>query len=95
MEQTKETPMKTLILAAVAAASTLAAGAAMAQPYGYHYDRPAYGYSYDRGYVRLADRDRDGIPDRYDRYDNRRDRWAWERRHRHHDWRYDRYDRRW
>jgi hypothetical protein len=98
MEQTKETPMKTLILAAVAAASTLAAGAAMAQPYGYSYDhRPAYGYSYDRGYVRFADRDRDGIPDRYDRYDNRRDRWAWERRHRHyhHDWRYDRYDRRW
>jgi len=87
--------MKTLILAASAAAITLAAaGAASAQPYG-----AVYGYGYDRHYVapRFADRDRDGIPDRYDRYDNRRDRWAWEHRHHHRDWRYDRYehDRRW
>jgi len=91
--ETKETTMKTLILAAVAAASTLAAGGALAQPYGYSYDRPAYSYGgYDREHYRLADRDRDGIPDRYDRYDNRRARWEWERRHHHH-WRYDRYER--
>lgn len=88
--------MKTLILAAAAAAATLVAGAAAAQPYGYSrgYDRPAYGDNHDRGYsqgYRVADRDRDGIPDRYDRYDNRRDR-AWARHHRH-DWRYDRHHR--
>jgi hypothetical protein len=82
--------MKTLILAASAAAITLIAGAASAQPYGY--DR---GYSYNHGYVapRFADRDRDGIPDRYDRHDNRRDRWAREHRY-HRDWRYER-DHRW
>jgi len=86
--------MKTLILAATAAAATLIGGAAMAQPYSYNhdrgYDRGGYGYDrgYDRGHAyRFADRDRDGIPDRWDRYDNRRD-----RRH-HHEWRYDRYDR--
>lgn len=87
--------MKTLILAAAAAAATLIAGAASAQPYGYArnvYDHPAYSngaYSYG-GYdnARYADRDRDGIPDRWDRYDNRRARWE----HRH-DWRYERYAR--
>jgi hypothetical protein len=93
--------MKTLILAtaaAAAAAATLVAGAASAQPYGYRsYDRPAYSNSYYGGHsnYRYADRDRDGVPDRYDRYDNRRDRWAWEHRHRRHDWRWDRYERRW
>jgi hypothetical protein len=95
--ETKEDIMKTLILAATAAAATLIGGAAMAQPYGYaqSYDRGAYSYGgYDREHYRLADRDRDGIPDRYDRYDNRRDRWAWEHRHRRHD-RHDRYERRW
>jgi hypothetical protein len=84
--------MKTLILAASAAAATLIGGAAMAQPYGYArtYERP---YSYEANryapVYAYADRDRDGIPDRYDRYDNRRDRWAW--RHHHREWRYDRY----
>ena len=79
--------MKTLILAAAAAtALTLAAGAASAQPYR-AYDHGAYSYGHSN--YRLADRDRDGIPDRYDRYDNRRDRF----RHDHRDWRHDRYER--
>jgi len=85
--------MKTLILAtAAAAAATLIAGAAAAQPYGYApnraYDHGAYSYGHSNH--RVADRDRDGIPDRYDRYDNRRDRFRHNR-----DWRHDRYERRW
>jgi hypothetical protein len=88
--------MKTILLAAAAAAATLVGGAAMAQPYGY--DRGGYGYNrgYDnhRGAYRLADRDRDGIPDRWDRYDNRRDRWDRRHYYHRHDWRYDR-DYRW
>jgi hypothetical protein len=87
--------MKTILLAAAAAAVTLVGGAAMAQPYGYahSYDRGGYGGYDNRGYdnhraYRLADRDHDGIPDRWDRYDNRRDRY----RHQH-NWRYDRYER--
>jgi len=74
--------MRKLMLGAAAAAMTLVAGAASAQPY-YGYDR---GYGYDRSYgyrdsdrdgrpdVREwnRDRDRDGRPDQYDRYDNRR-----------------------
>jgi len=60
--------MKKIVLGLVAAAATLTAGAAMAQPYGYRSDRGAYaydrgGYGYDRG-SRLRDSDRDGIPDR-------------------------------
>jgi hypothetical protein len=79
--------MKRWILPAAAAAMTLIGGAAMAQPYGYHggyYDRPAYGHHYrgrdsDRDGVpdRVEwnrDRDHDGRPDQWDRYDNRRDR---------------------
>jgi len=52
------------------------------------YDRGGYGYDH-RGYDNYR-----GYGDR-DRYDHRRDRWAWERHHRHyhHDWRWDRYDR--
>jgi hypothetical protein len=93
--------MKKIILGLVAAAATLTAGAAMAQPYGYYGDRGSYGYSYHR-YQRDSDRDgipdraewgrdrdRDGRPDQWDRYDNRRDRY-W--RHHHHD-RYERYGR--
>ena len=78
--------MKKIVLGLVAAAATLTAGAAMAQPYGYYSDRGGYGY--DRG-ARYRDsdgdgipnraewgrdRDRDGRPDQWDRYDNRRDR---------------------
>jgi hypothetical protein len=102
--------MKKIILGLVAAAATLTGGAALAQPYGYYSERGAYGYGYDRG-VRYRDsdgdgisdraewgrdRDRDGRPDQWDRYDNRRDR-QWRQHHRHDRWssnyRYDRYDR--
>jgi len=108
--------MKKIVLGLVAAAATLTAGAAMAQPYGYYSDRGAYGYDrggygYERG-VRYRDsdgdgipdraewgrdRDRDGRPDQWDRYDNRRDR-HW-RQHHHDRWsnnyyRYDGYYRR-
>jgi hypothetical protein len=80
--------MKTMILAAAAVAATLVGGAAMAQPYGYahNYDRGGYGYD-QRGY----DNYRGGYAER-GRDRERRDRWAWERHHRHyhHDWRYDR-----
>jgi hypothetical protein len=41
--------------------------------YGRYDDRRAYGYGY--GY----DRDHDGIPNRYDRHDNRLDRNGWRR----------------
>jgi Ni/Co efflux regulator RcnB len=71
--------MKKIILGVAAAAMTLVAGAASAQPYyGDHrggYDR-AYrdsdrdGRPDSREWNR--DRDRDGRPDQYDRYDNRR-----------------------
>lgn len=66
--------MKKALLIAAAAAMTLAAGAASAQPYsgrgGPYGDRDRDGrpnYA-ERGY----DRDRDGRPDHRDRYDNRR-----------------------
>ncbi|MBW8814683.1 MAG: hypothetical protein JF588_14780 [Caulobacterales bacterium] len=99
--------------ATAAVATLAAAGTASAQSYGYHRDYQAYGYSqdygrsynrgyaqdYGRGYDRSAyrDRDRDGVPDRYDRYDNRYDRgngygYGHWRRHHHHEWR-ERYDR--
>ena len=76
--------MKKIVLGLVAAAATLTAGAAMAQPYGYYSDRGAYGYDrggygYDR-VVRYRDSDGDGIPDRAewnrDRdHDGRSDQW--------------------
>ena len=110
--------MKKIILGVAAAAATLIAGSAMAQPYGYDgynsyrggYDSGSYGRSYSYGYspdrYAYRDSDRDGIPDRaewnrdrdhdgrpdqWDRYDNRRD---WRHHRHHHHWRYsDRYDR--
>jgi len=56
--------MKKIVLGLVAAAATLTAGAAMAQPYGYYSDRGVYGYDrggygYDR-VVRYRDSDGDG-----------------------------------
>lgn len=94
--------MKKLILGAAAAVATLAAGgAAMAQPYGYHREYPAYGYGYDRSsdyrYDRYRDRDHDGVPDRWDRSDNRYSGYGygyghWRHHHHHHEWR-ERYDR--
>lgn len=45
---------------------------------------------YDRGYYGWGDRDRDGVPNRYDRVDNRR----WDRDHDVIPNRYDRYDNR-
>jgi hypothetical protein len=62
--------MKMLVLGAVAAVATLAAGAATAQPYGYRYGGGQYydnGYDhgrYDRDVRRYRDSDRDGVPDR-------------------------------
>ncbi|TAJ70371.1 MAG: hypothetical protein EPO51_17720 [Phenylobacterium sp.] len=59
--------MKKIILGLTVAAATFAAGAAMAQPYGYRGEYRDYrggyerDYRYDRGY---RDSDRDGIPDR-------------------------------
>src|SRR5687767_7246774 len=70
--------MKKIILGVAAAAMTLVAGAATAQPYG------DYRGGYERSYRDSdrdgrpdrrewnRDRDRDGRPDQYDRYDNRR-----------------------
>jgi hypothetical protein len=86
--------MKTLILAAVSAAAALAGGAALAQPY-YGYDRSYPAYAYDHGYAHGYDRDRDhdGVPDRWDRYDDRRD-WRW-REHRHDRWEWRRRFDRW
>ncbi len=60
---------------------------------GRYDDRRAYGYAY-------GDRDRDGIPNRYDRHDNRLDRNGWRRgpdrdRDGIPDWRDRRDDRRW
>jgi Ni/Co efflux regulator RcnB len=68
--------MKKILLGVAAAAMTLATGAATAQPYGY-YERGAAYRDSDRDGVSDArewgrDRDRDGRPDQYDRYDNRR-----------------------
>ncbi len=58
--------MKKIILGLVAAAATLTAGAAMAQPYGYsnygYMHRGGYDDRYDR--ARYRDSDRDGISDR-------------------------------
>ena len=65
--------MKMLVLGAVAAVATLAAGAATAQPYGHrygggqYYDGGGYGHGYgryDRDVRRYRDSDRDGVPDR-------------------------------
>src|SRR5512140_1552643 len=53
------------------------------------YSRDYRGYGYDRDdwrYTRYGDRDRDGIPDRWDRYDNRYDGYRHGRRHHHHEW---------
>jgi hypothetical protein len=82
--------------AAAGALALMASGtAASAQPYGYYggYSyapsySSGYGYSsdygrYDRGDYRrvyVRDRDHDGIPDRWDRYDNRREH-HWRRHH--------------
>ena len=100
--------MKKIILGLAAAAATLAAGAASAQPYGGYqrgydqrggYDRD---YRYDGGRYRDSDRDgisdraewnrdrdRDGRPDQFDRYDNRRDhRWRDHRGSGRYDYRY-------
>ena len=72
--------MKKIILGMAAAAMTLAAGAASAQPYYGGYDRSDR-YERQRDSDRDGrpdrrewnrDRDRDGRPDQYDRYDNRR-----------------------
>src|SRR5689334_14147681 len=63
--------MITIGLAAVSLAAAAGTGAAVAQPYGYgDYNNRAY-----------RDRDRDGIPNRADPYDNRYGRWdnAWGR----------------
>lgn len=69
-------------------------GYAPAYGYGGAY-APAYGYG-ERYDARVYDRDRDGVPDRWDRYDNRRESWrerhAWRERREHHR-RYDRDDR--
>lgn len=68
--------MKRLLIGALIAAATLTtASVASARDYGYGY----YDRHYDGG-SRYRDRDRDGVPDRWDRRDNRRD----YRRHRHH-----------
>jgi hypothetical protein len=91
--------MKRIILGAAAAAATLTAGQAMAQTYrGYdRYDRyerydwrsrdsDRDGVSDRREWNR--DRDRDGRPDQWDRYDNRRHGWRHHHHRRHHrDWR--------
>ena len=78
--------MKRLILGAVVAVATFAAGSAMAQPYGYGgYDRFERHHRYDRHhrYERWRDRDHDG---RVDRWERRGDRWRHDHRryHRHH-----------
>jgi Ni/Co efflux regulator RcnB len=69
--------MKKTILALTASLLLVGAGAATAQTY--YYD---YGYGSDPQYYNY-DSDRDGVADRYDRYDNRYSRY---------DNRYDRYD---
>ena len=87
----KTLKIKTIMVGLAAAAATLTAGAAMAQPYGYsNYNRSAYAqsYRYDQRAYRDSDRDgvsdraewnrdrdHDGRPDQYDRYDNRRGGW--------------------
>src|SRR5690242_18474294 len=97
--------MRKIVLGLVAAAATLTAGAAMAQPSGSYVEPSGYDYAArqrdsDRdGIPDRAewgrDRDRDGRPDQWDRYDNRRDH-NW-REHRRHDrwssnYRYQGYD---
>jgi hypothetical protein len=92
---------KTLVLGAALAAATLAAGAASAQGYdGYRRGYDSYSYRYadsDRDgvpnrYEWNRDRDRDGRPDQWDRYDNRRD-WRRDRdRHHRHDRHHHRYE---
>lgn len=90
--------MKKITMLMAAAAMTLAAGAASAQPYG-GYDRYDSYDRYDRydRYERQRDsdgdgrpdrrewnrdRDRDGRPDQYDRYDNRRSGYGYNRPYR-------------
>ena len=98
---------KKIILGAAVAAATLVAGSAMAQPYGYRYERGYDGYDRPYGYRDSdrdgisdrrewgRDRDRDGRPDQWDRYDNRRGhhyRHYYRHHYRHHDgWRDGRY----
>jgi hypothetical protein len=101
--------MKKIILGIAVATATLLAGSAMAQPYGYRYDRSYDTPRYDSRYGSYRDsdgdgisdraewgrdRDRDGRPDQWDRYDNRRDyHWRGQHRRHHHDGRYGAYDR--
>jgi hypothetical protein len=75
-----------LIGAAVLAALGSVGTAASAHDYGYS----GHGGGYDSRY---RDSDRDGRPDRWDRYDNRRDDYRY-RAYRHHGPRYGYYDRR-
>lgn len=92
--------MKKIILGAAAAALTLAAGAAAAQPYGYRGYDDGYGRGYERSYDRGYYRDdyRDGYRGDYRRYrdsdrDGRPDYREWNR-DRDRDGRPDQYDRR-
>ena len=67
--------MRKLLLPALAVGMSLLGGAALAHPHGYqggYYDGrwDGRGHSH-RGW---RDSDRDGRPDQWDRYDNRRDR---------------------
>ena len=82
--------MRKMLLGVAVAAMTLTGFAASAQPGAYGrggYDSDRDGRSDRREWNR--DRDRDGRPDQYDRYDNRRHHRGWDRDHD----RYDRYDR--
>jgi Ni/Co efflux regulator RcnB len=89
--------MKKILLSAAIAAMTFVGGAASAQGYYGGYDRYDRGYDsryrYDsdgdgRSDAREwnRDRDRDGRPDQYDRYDNRRD-WRHDSYRGHNRWR--------
>jgi len=71
--------MKKIILSAAAAAMTLASTAAMAQPYSAYGQRGGYEQYRDSDRDGVSDRaewnrdrDHDGRPDQYDRYDDRR-----------------------
>ncbi|MBN8832422.1 MAG: hypothetical protein J0G94_17815 [Sphingomonadales bacterium] len=85
---------KTIVTAALALGTLggLPALTAPAQAQGYRYDRGDYRdyrrdddrRDYRRDHRRSWDRDRDGIPNRYDRYDNRRN-WGWNGGYRYRD----------